>query len=221
MNFFCLEIFQGRLLFRVQFDDQLFIDLFGDIFPFRVGYKSSLHFFGIELQPGITAGIRFAVDAFRNMSHILGSSANGNHVARPKLVRRYVGHDPVDGNMTVADELARAAAGIGNPEAEHGIIQAGFQELEEHSTRDTAFAVGFVEQVAELAFQHTVGIFRLLFFEQLDGIVGTLPAPARVAMHTGRVFLLFEGLAGPENGFTERSRFFRSRTSISCHSDGN
>jgi hypothetical protein len=114
-------------------------------------------------------------------------------------------------------QLARCAAGRGYAQAEYGIIEAGFEVLQEVFACDALFACGLFKCFVELALQYTIGIFCLLLFVQLHGIFGQLCSFARLAMLSGRKISLLVRFIRSEDRLSEAPCNFGFWSYVSCH----
>lgn len=181
------------ILLGVQFDDQLYVDVLRYLVPFGIGYEYALHLVGIELQPGVLAHfLGVAKEACGNHIQVLRLAAHRYHVAGAKKGGRNVGQYSIHDDVLVRDQLTGSAARRRQAEAVNGIVQTGFQQLEQHIAGNAFAPGGFFKSIAELALQEAVGVLGLLLFHQLDRIVGALLAAAGVTMLTGRVLAFFE-----------------------------
>ena len=79
-------------------------------------------------------------------------------------VRRDVDYLTIDGDVTVRDELTSSCTRLSDAEAIDDVVEAAFQELEEHFTRDTLRALSLFEEVAELTLEYAIGVLSLLLF---------------------------------------------------------
>jgi len=211
------EAADKRRLFRVKFHDQLFPDFLWYLLPFRVSKEDAFAFVRIVFQPREFPHIGLLSDLGLDEFEVLGLSPELDDISRPQLKGRNIGKNTIDHDMAMAYHLSCGSSGGSQAQPEHGVVQPGFQELQEDSTCHAMFVTSLFKKVSELTFQYTVGVFSLLFLHQLDGVVGTLFAPTGVPMLSGWILLFIESFAEAVNGLTERTGFFLFRTFVPCH----
>src|SRR5204863_5880097 len=120
-------------------------------------------------------------------------------------------------DVSVRDELPRAAAGVRETEAEDDVIQPRLQKLEQRFTGDAALAQGGLENPAELFLEQTVLIPELLFFAEGDRVIGLLAARALRAVHAGRIILSLERFGWSKKWDAIASAHFCFRSGVSAH----
>src|SRR4029453_17259494 len=149
-------------LARVKPDDQLFVDDRLHFFAGRNVGDFALESVAIDGQPvrhrnnlreleiadRELARFRFVLDRdFIAGLHVVGSDVDAASV---------------DLNMAVRHELARSIASVSEAEPVNHIIEAGLKKLEQGFTRYTTFAQRVLENAAELAFEKSILITKLL-----------------------------------------------------------
>ena len=87
--------------------------------------------------------------------------------------------------MAVKDELTGCGAGRGDAQTVDDVVETAFEKLEQNLTGDAFCRGGFVEEVAELTLENSVGIFGFLLFAQLSAILRGFAATVG-AMLSGR-----------------------------------
>ena len=124
-------------------------------------------------------------------------------------------HLAVDNDVTVKNELAGGCTCGSDAKTVYHVVQTAFEKLEEELTGDTLEARSFLEEVAELTFEYTIGVFGFLLFAELYAVfrsfaalVGTVLARWEIA--TG------EDLVFAENRFAEFAGYFGLGTCVSC-----
>ena len=133
---------------------------------------------------------------------------NFDDIAGFGVERRDIDLATIDLDMAVGDELASAASGVGESEAEDDVIESGFEELEENFAGDATFIGGDVKVATKLAFEDAVLVAKLLFFAEGDGVFALLAAGALWSVHAGAVIFPFEGFGRAEEGDAEAAADF-------------
>ena len=88
--------------------------------------------------------------------------------------------------------------------------------VEQDFTGDTFEARCFLEEVAELAFEQTVGIFGFLLFAKLYAVFRCFATLVLSVLARGEV-ATGENLVFAEYGFAEFAGYFGLGTCVSCH----
>jgi hypothetical protein len=105
---------------------------------------------------------------------------------RSTAARRDVHLLAVDGEVTVANQLARFGVIRGEAHAVDDVVEAALEELDQRVTRDALGANGLVVVAAELLLGNAVDALDLLLLAQLLAVVRALAATA-LAVLTGRI----------------------------------
>ena len=100
----------------------------------------------------------------------LAALANAYYSAGLYRERRYVHNLAVHSYVLVENDLAGSSTCGSNTQTVYHVVQTRFQKLEQDFTGDTFEARCFLEEVAELAFEQTVGIFGFLLFAKLYAV---------------------------------------------------
>lgn len=199
------ERLYSRLL-GVQLDDELFLDRFGDILSFGVVQELTAHGGTVPFQPVVaigSAGQRIGNDFQR-----FGPFAHLHHIAGFELIGGNVHDIAVYHDVTVAYQLAGRATRRGDAETVNRIVQTGFDKLQQYLAGNTGLAGGLMENLTELFFQDTVGVFSLLFFLQLNAVFGLFAAAFVGTVLARRIVLSLQNLVRAENRFLELSCYF-------------
>ena len=123
----------------------------------------------------------------------------------------------VDGDVSVADELACSVAAVGEAEAIDDVVEAALQHLEKDFAGDAAAAGGLFKEPAELLFEHAVLIPEFLLFREGDGIVGELLASAAGTVLAGSEAAAFKGFGGSEDRDSEAAADLVFGACVACH----
>ena len=123
--------------------------------------------------------------------HLTRTRAHLDDVSGRNAVGRDVHLLAVHGEVTVSDQLTSHVAGLGEASAEHDVVEAGLEDLEQVLTSLARLALGFLEVVRELLLEHSVHTGRLLLLTQLQQVLAVLRAPTAVLAR--RVGPLLEG----------------------------
>ena len=118
--------------------------------------------------------------------------------------------------MAVQNQLTGGCTGGCDAQTVNNVVQTAFQKLKEDLTGDTLEARCFLEEVAELTFEYTVGVFGFLLLAELNTVfrcfatlVGAMLARGEVASCEYFVFA--------EDRFAEFTGYFGLGTCVSCH----
>lgn len=91
------------LLLRVQFYDQLFLDVFRNALSLRISNEYTFHFFLVPIQP---AEFRiFSTDNAGQCRIVCGFILQADNVSWFQLERRSVNNDTVNSNVFVRNQL--------------------------------------------------------------------------------------------------------------------
>ena len=118
--------------------------------------------------------------------------------------------------MLVKHELTGCGTGGGDAQTVNDVVQTAFEKLEKDLTGDTLHRGCFLEEVAELTLQNTVGVFGLLLFTKLCAILGSLAATVLTVLAGGEVTAA-QNLILAKDRFPEFTCDFGLGTCISCH----
>ncbi len=118
--------------------------------------------------------------------------------------------------MLVEHELTGGGAGGGDAKAVNDVVETAFEKLQKDFTGDTLHRGCFLEEVAELTLQHTVGVFGFLLFTKLGAVLGSF-ATAVLAMLAGGEVAAAQNLVFAKDGFPEFACDFGLGTCVSCH----
>ena len=118
-------------------------------------------------------------------------AAHGDRVARAHRVRRDVHLLAVDGEVAVADELARLRARRREAQPVDDVVEPALEHLQQQLARDALLPVGRLEVAAELVLEHAVGALDLLLLAQLHAVADHLRL-ARPAVLAGRDVALLD-----------------------------
>ena len=204
------------ILFRVQVDYQLLLDVLRNVSPLGEVEESASAIVGIPLEPRIArSGVgseRIGDDLER-----LALLADSNHLARLNTIRRDVDNLTVDDNMLMAYELASSGAGGSYTETIDDIVKTALKDREEDLASDAFGALGIGVSDAELALEEAIGILSLLLLLELETILAKL-APAVSAMLTREAVLTtFEILVRTVDCLTKLTGNPGLRANVLCH----
>lgn len=173
----------NSLLFRIELDDQLLLDVLGNVFALgKVKELTALNAF-VPFDPGIFAVVETGEvvgDHFERFSLL----AHSDNVAGLHLEGRDVDNVTVDSDVLVEHKLTGSGTRGSNTETIYDVVETAFEKLQEHFAGNTFGAGCAFEKVAELAFEHAVGVFSFLLFLKLSAVFGSF-ATAVVAVLAG------------------------------------
>src|SRR3954454_6978529 len=165
-------------LLRVELDDELLLHRRVDLRPLGVAQHLRRKSVVIRLQPRRNGGRQFGRVADR-----LGRarpSLDRDHVVGANLVRGHVHAPPVDGPVSVQDQLARLPPRSREAEPHEHVVEPALQQAQQVLTRHARLAARLRVVVAELLLQHAVVAAGLLLLPQLKPVLGLLRAAAAV-----------------------------------------
>src|SRR6185312_2249712 len=103
---------------------------------------------------------------------------DGDHVVVAQLIARDVHPAPVDGPMTVQDQLPRLAPRCREAEPDQHVVKPALEHAQEVLAGDALLAAGLVVIDRELLLQDAVVALGLLLLPQLDAVLALLLAAA-------------------------------------------
>src|SRR6266705_2237979 len=176
----------GRVLLRVELDDELLLDLGVDLGPGRERVDEDPHLVRDHLKPGrhrALAGLRAGHDERRQLVRL---RPHLDDVVLAHPVRGDVDLAAVDQDVAVPDELARHVAALGEPGPVDHVVEAALQDLEQHLAGLAALAGRLLVVVVELPLQDAVDPAGLLLLADLEQELALLrPVPAVLAGRIG------------------------------------
>ena len=202
------------LLLGVEVDDELLVDVLGNLLAGGDIQELTAQVGSVELQPGLLGGSGNAVG---DNLEALGALANGDHLTGLHLAGRDVANNTIQGDVAVQNQLTGGSAGRGKAQTVHQVVQTGFQEEDEVFTGLTLHTGSAAVGVTELTLQHTVHVLHFLLLLELGTILLLLFTLSSQTMLSGRGISLFKGLVRAIDGLAELTGDAGGRTSISCH----
>ena len=204
-----------RLVLRVQLNDQLLLDILGNICALGLVEKLTRLAVFVPLNPRILAVVETS-ECIGNHLERLGLLADGDNLAGFYTIGSDINNLSINGDVLVVDKLTSCCASGSDTEAVNDVVKATLEVLEENLTSNATGSGSLVEHVAELLFENTIGVLGLLLLSEHDTILRSL-ATTRVAVLSRREVALRENFIGTENCLTEATGDTRLRTCISCH----
>src|SRR4051812_16771865 len=166
------------VLLRVELDDELPLHRRVDLRPLGVAQHLRRKSVVIRLKPRRNGGRQLGRIADR-----LGRarpSLDRDHVVGADLVRRHVYAPPVDGPVSMQDQLASLPPRSCEAEPHQDVVEPALQHAQQVLTRHARLAARLVVVVAELLLEHAVVATRLLLLPELQPVLGLLRAAAAV-----------------------------------------
>src|SRR4051794_26928235 len=170
-------------LLRVELDDELLLHRGVDLRPLRVAQHLRRKSVVIRLKPRRNGGRQLG-----RVSDRLGRarpSLDRDHVVGADLVRGHVHAPPVDGPVSMQDELASLPPRSREAEPHQDVVEPALQHAQQVLARHARLAARLVVVVAELLLEHAVVAAGPLLLPQLKAVLGLLRAAA--SMLTGRI----------------------------------
>ena len=203
------------LLFRVEFDNELFVDVLRNVGTLGIVEEFTREVGAIPLKPRIVACTRSQI--IGNNFQRLGTLTDGDNITHPKFVRRDVDNIAIDSNVAMGDKLTCLGTAASDTKTVDDIVKTSLNEFHEFLTSDTTATGGFSIEFTELALKDAVSIFCFLLLLKLNAIFGHFATATVLTVHTRGIRFLFIVLVGTINGLVELSCYFGFRTCISCH----
>ena len=204
-----------RLVLRVQLNDQLLLDILGNICALGLVEKLTRLAVFVPLNPRILAVVETS-ECIGNHLERLGLLADGDNLAGFYTIGSDINNLSINGDVLVVDKLTSCCASGSNTEAVNDVVEARFEQLEQDHTGNTFEAGSLGVEVAELFFQHAVGVFSFLFFTELNAVLRGFAALVLAVLAGGEVATL-EHFVFAEDGLAEFAGDFGLGTCISCH----
>src|SRR5262245_6446127 len=151
-----------RSSLRVELDDQLFVDRHADGCARRHVQDPARQSLGMQLEPVRHALPLAGIERVLDHGHLTTLLTHLHLVPGTNLERGNVDIAAVHREVAVTDELARRAARRREPQAEHDVVQATLQHLQQDLARDALGLARLGERVPELALQQPVDAASLL-----------------------------------------------------------
>src|SRR3990170_998458 len=163
-----------KVLLRIKFDDQLFLDRFPDLRPAGERLDRTAEVLPVQLQPGrdplADHRIQRLVDGrvlaalFQELDPVPGADEEGRniHLAPPHQ------------EMAVPDHLAALPPGHREPELVDDVVQTALQKDQQIIAGLALHPIRFFENIPELLFQEPVDPLGLLLLPQLNAIIAVL-----------------------------------------------
>jgi hypothetical protein len=101
---------------------------------------------------------------------------NADNLTDLAFVRWNVDFAAVYRYVAVSDELPRLSAGFGKPQAKDNVVKPHLEDAQQVFAGRPTTPHRFAKVAAELPLEYTVGVACLLFFSQLDAVLGLLAA---------------------------------------------
>src|SRR5215471_7158439 len=191
------------LLLRIQFYDELLLNIFRNTLPFRISNESTGHSSFIEIDP---------VEFWILTAHLAGKTTllsrrrlKGNDISRFQLERRNIHYFTIYQDMLVAHQLTGSRTRRCNTQTIYSVVKTSFQKLDQVFTSNTLTTGSFFEGLAELLFQYTISVFCFLLFTELESVLTQALTLAGSTMLTGRIAVLVQPFSISQDGLTEDS----------------
>ncbi len=157
-------------LFGIKFDNNLFLNIRGDVLPCGDGCDFALEHFRDIFKPGDASGFIHLFDGSKDVFGLAQFFFNGDLLAHGEAIGWDIHFFAVNQDVPMADELPRGSARGGKAQPVNNVIKAAFKELHKDCACDAPQTVCGLEASAELAFKETVNAFGALFFAQLNAV---------------------------------------------------
>src|SRR5581483_1804773 len=187
---------EPQKLLTVQLDDQLLVHRQVNVFALGQREHASLEVFAIHLQPRRYWLVAAELHRLLDCRLLAAGFAHRDLVTGLNLVGRNVHLAPVHLDVAVTHELARLAAGRPEAQPKNNVVQPPLKLLQQHFTRDSLGAGGFLVVVAELVLADKVDALGLLLLAKLQAIADDLRLAVFTVLAGGEVALLHRAFVG-------------------------
>ena len=119
-----------HLLFRVQLNDQLLLDILGDICAVGTVQQLTGLLALIPLQPGILGVVKTCQSSSNHLQR-LGTLTHADNLAGLYCVRGNTYHFAVNGDVLVVDELTGSSTSGSDAQTEHDVVKTALQVLQQ------------------------------------------------------------------------------------------
>src|SRR5882672_6522732 len=173
----------GARLLAVQLYNQLFVDILIDVFTARQRDNATDEFVGVGyFEPSRTTAPARSLERSLDVNVVRALLADRDLVPDLHLERGDVHLAPVDADVTVAHELAGLASRHREAQPENHVVQAAFEQLEQHLAGHALPLRGLFKIVAELRFEQVVNSLDALFLSQLFAVTDRLATRVRAVL---------------------------------------
>lgn len=203
------------ILFRVEVDDQLLLDVLGDVGSLGEVEEGAREGVGVPLEPRVPCGAVGSDGVGHNLEG-LALFADTYDLTGLNTERRDVDDASVDDDMLVADELTSSCASGSYAEAVDDIVEAGLEDGEENLTGDAFGALSVGVSDTELTLEDAVGVLSFLLLFELLTVLGELAA-AVLTVLSRRIITMLEILVWTEDGLAELAGDLGSWACVPCH----
>src|SRR6202521_473482 len=167
-----------RILLRVQFDDELFVDRRRlHVIALWHSHDLGLELFAFLFEPGHSVLALRDVARFQHHGVLVHFFLDGYFLADIDKIGGDVDLLPVHAHVAVQHELPRLRTRRRQTCAPHHVIQTALEHNDEVLASRTLGALGLLKVIAELPLQQPVSTLDLLFLAQLQAVSGDLRAP--------------------------------------------
>src|SRR5580704_17239320 len=179
-------------LFRVKFDDELLVDG-RRLNVVAARQRSDFGFEGvfIDFKPGHGVAALRDVTRVENHGVVMHIRAQRNFFAGADQIRRDIHLLAVHENMAVENNLASLSARAAEADAPDNVIEPALEHDDKVFAGRAFGTLGFLVEIAELAFEQSVGALDLLLLAKLQAVSGNLRT-ARLAVLAGHEIPLFD-----------------------------
>src|SRR5689334_14917458 len=187
-----LNIDDGLLL-RIQFDDQLLIQLdLDEILALGRCEHFRLEILAIHFDPVRTGCMGRGVARVQNGGVIPAVLTHFDEVVGLHRKGRDVHAASVHVDVSMTNQLARLRPRGAETHPVHDVVQTPFEHAEHVRAGDALHSAGLLEQIAELAFEQLIITARLLLLAKLEAVADDLRF-AILAVLAGREIALLDG----------------------------
>ena len=192
----------GMALLGVQLDDEMHSDIEVDICLGGQSNNLTLEGVLITIQP--LGGSNESIVFLQLLEESVGGGFLGNsdHIANLDQVAGDVDMVAVDGEVAVVHQLASLAAGIGEAQTVHDVVQPALAVGQQHLTGVALGAGGLVVVVPELLLLDTVNKFDLLLLGQLSGVLRLLRSSLAAGVLVGSLVVTHRGRRNAQRSAT-------------------
>jgi hypothetical protein len=212
-----------NFLAGIHFDDELFVDIDGNILAGGDIQIDAFHLGFVQTKIGDNSSFLDLFHAVVDQLHFPGTFPHSDYVTWFADVGWDVNETTIYMIVAMPDELASCSSGRSQPHTVHYVIQSTFEHLHQGGAGNSFLSFRSLKEVFELPFQQTIHVADFLFFSELNAVFRPFKT-AISSMLTGRKRFPLKGTPRGTTAFAFQKQFhaltpadFASRTGISGH----
>lgn len=189
------------LLFRVQLNNQLLLNILGDVGTLGLVEILTRHAVSIPLQPGVL-GVVEASKRCLDYLERLAALANADNLTGLNTVGSNAYYLTVDNNVAVVNQLTCCSTSGGNAKTINDVVEAALEVLKQNLTGDATGAGSLFKHITELFLEYTISVAGLLLLGKHYAVLRSLAA-AVITVLTRRIVTLSENFVSTKDGLAK------------------